>query len=117
MSNPVAVGLATAFLASLAVGQATAQTAAGASKPTATPVKHLVVIFDENISFDHYFGTYPNALNPPHEPAFKALPGTPSVNGLTPTLLQRNPNFLNVKVNGDYAVNPIRLGPKQAFTA
>ena len=26
---------------------------------TATPIKHLVVIFDENNSFDHYFGTYP----------------------------------------------------------
>jgi phospholipase C len=33
------------------------------------PIKHLVVIFDENISFDHYFGTYPNALNPAGEPA------------------------------------------------
>ena len=31
---------------------------------TATPIKHLVVIFGENVSFDHYFGTYPNALNP-----------------------------------------------------
>jgi phospholipase C len=30
---------------------------------TATPIKHLVVIFQENVSFDHYFGTYPNALN------------------------------------------------------
>jgi phospholipase C len=117
MSNPVTVGLATSFLAGLALGQATAQTVSGASKPTATPVKHVVVIFDENISFDHYFGTYPNALNPAQEPAFKALPGTPSVNGLTPALLERNPNFLNVTVNGDYAVNPIRLGPKQAFTA
>ena len=29
--------------------------------PTATPIKHLVVIFQENVSFDHYFGTYPNA--------------------------------------------------------
>ena len=29
--------------------------------PTTTPIKHLVVIFGENISFDHYFGTYPNA--------------------------------------------------------
>ena len=46
-------------------------------KTTATPIKHLVVIFDENVSFDHYFGTYPHALNPPHEPAFKARPGTP----------------------------------------
>ena len=29
------------------------------SPPTTTPIKHLVVIFQENISFDHYFGTYP----------------------------------------------------------
>jgi phospholipase C len=36
-----------------------------AKLPTKTPIKHLVVIFDENISFDHYFGTYPNALNLP----------------------------------------------------
>ena len=28
---------------------------------TRTPIKHLVVIFQENISFDHYFGTYPHA--------------------------------------------------------
>ena len=32
---------------------------------TATPIKYLVVIFDENNSFDHYFGTYPNAANLP----------------------------------------------------
>src|SRR5215471_14158196 len=35
--------------------------------PTATPIKHLIIIFQENISFDHYFGTYPNALNPTGE--------------------------------------------------
>src|ERR671937_2403531 len=35
---------------------------------TATPIKHLVVIFQENQSFDHYFGTYPRAKNPPGEP-------------------------------------------------
>jgi phospholipase C len=34
---------------------------------TATPIKHLVVIFQENVSFDHYFATYPNALNQPGE--------------------------------------------------
>ena len=39
-------------------------------KATATPIKHVVIIFGENISFDHYFGTYPHALNPPNEPAF-----------------------------------------------
>ena len=35
----------------------------GAHSGTTTPIKHVVVIFDENISFDHYFGTYPNAAN------------------------------------------------------
>src|ERR1700729_758187 len=30
---------------------------------TGTPIKHVVVIFDENESFDHYFGTYPYAAN------------------------------------------------------
>ena len=51
--------------------------------------------FGENISFDHYFGTYPNALNPPREPRFVAAPGTPTVNGYTDGLLFNNPNFLN----------------------
>lgn len=83
---------------------------------TATPIKHLVIIFGENISFDHYFGTYPNALNPPGEPAFHALPGTPHINGLTNTLLEHNPNFLNTKVNQENAVNPFRLSRAQAAT-
>ena len=39
---------------------------------TATPIKHLVIIFGENISFDHYFGTYPVAENPAGEPKFEA---------------------------------------------
>ena len=30
---------------------------------TSTPIKHVVVLFDENESFDHYFGTYPYAAN------------------------------------------------------
>jgi phospholipase C len=69
--------------------------------PTATPIKHLVVVFQENVSFDHYFGTYPHALNPPGEPRFVAAPGTPSVNGYTEALLTHNPN----------SVNPARLEP------
>ncbi len=67
-------------------------TALGAFAQTATPIKHVVVIFDENNSFDHYFGTYPNAANTAGEPAFHALPNTPSVNGLSPALLTMNPN-------------------------
>ena len=45
---------------------------------TATPIQHLVIVFQENVSFDHYFGTYPNAANPPGEPPFQAADGTPS---------------------------------------
>ena len=37
----------------------------GFGPPTATPIKHVVVIFNENRSFDHYFATYPTATNPP----------------------------------------------------
>jgi phospholipase C len=50
---------------------------------TATPIKHVVVIFQENVSFDHYFGTYPNAANTDGQ-TFHAAPGTPAVDGLTP---------------------------------
>jgi phospholipase C len=82
---------------------------------TATPIQHLVVIFQENVSFDHYFGTYPNAENPPGEPPFYRAPGTPTVNGYTLALLQNNPN-LN-PANGSGATNPFRLDRNQAVTA
>jgi phospholipase C len=84
------------------------------SSGTATPIQHLVVIFQENVSFDHYFGTYPNAQNPPGEPTFYAKPGTPTVNGFTPALLTNNPN-LN-PANGAGATNPFRLDRSQAVT-
>jgi phospholipase C len=67
-----------------------------AADDTTTPIKHLVVIFQENVSFDHYFGTYPTATNPKGEPAFSARPGTPTVNGLASAgLLTNNPNTAN----------------------
>ncbi len=69
-------------------------------------IKHLVVIFQENVSFDHYFGTYPNALNPGGEPPFHAADDTPTVNGLDGPLLTNNPNL----------GNPQRLGPAEAAT-
>ncbi|MFY9527939.1 MAG: alkaline phosphatase family protein [Candidatus Acidiferrales bacterium] len=75
--------------------------------PTDSPIKHLVVIFDENISFDHYFGTYPHAQNPPGETAFHANANTPTVNNLLSAgLLGHNPN----------SVNPFRLPPADAVT-
>jgi|HubBroStandDraft_6_1064221.scaffolds.fasta_scaffold11253_1 phospholipase C len=81
---------------------------------TATPIQHLVVIFQENVSFDHYFGTYPVAKNPAGEPHFTASPVTPTVNGLTTALLTNNPN-LN-PANGTAASNPFRLDRSQAVT-
>src|SRR5580704_11767280 len=84
---------------------------------TTTPIKHLVVIFGENISFDHYFGTYPYAINPPHEPKFRPAPNTPTVNGYTDGLLFSNPNFLNTTGNTNGASNPFRLDRSQAATS
>ena len=66
-----------------------------AKKPvsnTVTPIQHVVVIFQENVSFDHYFATYPVAANPSGDPQFSADPATPTVNGLTPSLLTK-PNW------------------------
>jgi phospholipase C len=83
---------------------------------TATPIKHLVVIYGENVSFDHYFATYPHATNPSGEPEFNAQPGTPQVNGLAGTLLSHNPNYTNT-ANAGGAANPFRLDRTQAATA
>jgi phospholipase C len=94
-----------------------------ADRPTQTPIEHLVVIFQENISFDHYFATYPVALNSPGEPFFQASDDTPSVNGLGTlvnavpegVLLTDNPNANN-SANGTNAINPFRLDRSQAST-
>lgn len=82
-----------------------------------SPIKHVVVIFPENISFDHYFGTYPNAANTTGEtlqgtgtaaPKFVAKPNTPKVDNLANAglLAPNNPN----------SVQPFRLTPGQAVT-
>jgi phospholipase C len=73
-----------------------------------SPIKHLIVIFQENVSFDHYFATYPTAANLPGEPSFHAKASTPSVNGLTggAALLTDNPN----------SVNPFRIPRSNAST-
>lgn len=117
MQRTIAKSLAALMFAGAMIVPAVAGAQRGGGESTATPIKHLVVIFDENISFDHYFGTYPNALNPPGEPRFVAAPGTPSVNGFTDALLNSNPNALNTSVNGTGAINPFRLDRSQAETA
>ena len=66
--------------------------------PTTTPIKHVVVVFQENVSFDHYFGTYPNAK--PNKDGTRFFLGpkrdTPRVNNLASSgLLEDNPNAAN----------------------
>ncbi len=85
---------------------------------TTTPIKHLVVVFQENVSFDHYFATYPVAADIPGEtlqgtgvpaPSFTASPRTPTkVDTLMRAglLAPHNPN----------SVQPFRLAPGQAVT-
>jgi phospholipase C len=107
------VALMTALLT--AFGPCAAPAPAAPNSGTATPIRHLVVVFQENVSFDHYFGTYPNAANPAGEPPFHARRGTPTVNGYSTTLLNNNPN-LN-PLNGAAAGNPFRLDRSQAVTA
>ena len=82
---------------------------------TTTPIKHLVVIFQENVSFDHYFGTYPKAANtsgpavprPPRAPRWVNGLGNTKGAGGTGTLLTNNPNL----DAGGKQVNPRRLDP------
>jgi phospholipase C len=107
----------------LLAGSAFPETSAGAEPDTATPIKHVVVIFQENVSFDHYFATYPVALNPPGEPHFRASDRTPSVNGLGTltngqpdgVLLTNNANANN-PANNPNAIDPFRLDRSQAST-
>ena len=101
-------------LSSTAFGQTGPAAAAPSWGSTTTPIKHLVVIFQENVSFDHYFGTYPKAANTSGQP-FKAKGGTPKANTLasakgaggTGNLLTNNPN----KDASGAQVNPRRLDP------
>jgi phospholipase C len=99
----------------MSMGAAWAQTPAPTFGP-ASPIQHLVVIFQENVSFDHYFGTYPFAMNPEGEPAFYAYANTPSVNGLGPASFTNNGNVAN-SANGKGATPPFRLDRSQASTA
>jgi len=106
-----------------ALGVATAAVSEQNALTTATPIKHLVIIFGENQSFDHYFGTYPQANNPPGEPIFTAAAGTPSVNAYlrTPSLLTNNPNTTNAaNLSTGIApalMNPFRIDRSQYDTA
>jgi phospholipase C len=128
--------IAVAAAAALAAGVAIGATAASASSTpsfagyhtpalvsasyyrdtnkTATPIKHLVVIFDENESFDHYFGTYPYAANTDGT-KFVAKPGTPTVDGLYSKITESGPVGPLLTSNPN-EYNPQRLTNSEALT-
>ncbi|MFP3580586.1 alkaline phosphatase family protein [Arthrobacter sp. SIMBA_036] len=114
-----ATALAASALTAGLVGMGAGPAVAGENHGgTATPIKHVVVIFQENVSFDHYFATYPQAANVPGETqqgtgapatAFTAAKNTPKdINTLANAglLAPKNPN----------SVQPARLSPMQAVT-
>jgi phospholipase C len=83
---------------------------------TTTPIKHVIVIFQENVSFDHYFATYPVASNrTPGDPRFFAAEDTPAINGLL-TGFAAPPNNPTLNVAGTGTLQPFRLGRNQATT-
>jgi phospholipase C len=142
MRLPTALGFVSALALAVAAASAVADDRHGRDSDdarTATPIKHVVVIFQENVSFDHYFGTYPKAMNLSGETPFTASSHTPKVNNLANPLdvnhnfgplvgvdlLNHNPNSNpnapaapnNSRTNGAGASNPFRLSPSQALTA
>ena len=111
--------LASAFVISAAaaatghtVTSAPRARAGSTSDAAATPIKHVVVIFGENVSFDHYFGTYPHAANTDGQ-HFTAAPGTPAMDGLAPATDSSLPPALrhstNLLTNNPNAAQPQRL--------
>jgi phospholipase C len=71
MAAAISVIAAAAIAGATMIAAGTASAGEGESPirdQTATPIKHLVVIFQENVSFDHYFGTYPNAADSDGQP-------------------------------------------------
>ena len=113
LTAAAALSLGIALSVPAAAGAAPATGRQGTASTT-TPIQHLVVIFQENVSFDHYFGTYPVAANTSRQP-FRAAKGTPKVNNLVNTrgaggtgnLLTNNPN----QDAGGHQVNPRRYDP------
>ena len=99
-SNSASPPASTASGASAPTGASAPVVSAQDALATATPIKHVVVIFGENVSFDHYFATYPQAANPVGEPQFTAAAGTPAVNNLSSNnLIAANPNALPTSPN------------------
>ncbi|MBO0684148.1 MAG: phospholipase, partial [Candidatus Dormibacteraeota bacterium] len=70
---------------------------------TTTPIRHVVVIYQENVSFDHYFGTYPSAANTDGQPFHGTAPAVsgllPATSPSLPANLQHSTNLLTNNPN------------------
>jgi phospholipase C len=115
-THPGRIARFVSLAAAAAIAAGSAMPSSASDPSTTTPIKHVIVIFQENVSFDHYFATYPFALNKTAgEPVFRALPGTPAVNGLL-TGPVAPPNNPTLNVAGTGTIQPFRLGRNQATT-
>jgi phospholipase C len=83
MRRPAIAALA-ACLAAAALAAPTAGAQQDRRPPTRTPIKHFVVLMQENHSFDNYFGTYPGADGLPEGTCMPYFP-----RGADPALARR----------------------------
>jgi phospholipase C len=113
IKKAIVAALSSLFLVILTAGTSAARDNSSSVAATTTPIKHLVVIFQENVSFDHYFGTYPKTANTSgqifhggHTGPVNNLVSTPGRGGIG-NLLTNNPN----RDAAGNRVNPRRLDP------
>ena len=92
------------LLTALAPGQAIA-----ADPPTQTPIKHFLMLLQENHSFDNYFGTFPGADGVPAGTCMPVDPVQPSLGCVKPfhlggqpitDLLHNRETFVGQYLNG-----------------
>ncbi len=95
----------------LSIGLTAAEAAvdAAAGIPTRTPIKHVIVVVGENVTFDTLFGTYtPRAgesISNLLSQKIVNADGSPGVN------FQRAVQFDSQNLHGDYTVDPTRIAP------
>jgi phospholipase C len=71
------------FLVALLAFAPVVQVQAASNQPT-TPIQHLIVLLQENHSFDNYFGTYPGADGLPAGTKMPIDPANPGAGYVTP---------------------------------
>ncbi|HMH11232.1 MAG TPA: alkaline phosphatase family protein, partial [Candidatus Nitrosopolaris rasttigaisensis] len=78
--------IAALVAASIILPLAYAQQIRSINNPATNPINHIVVIMQENRSFDNYFGTYPGASGIPRGTCMPLSPDHPNVGCVKPFL-------------------------------